>query len=585
MSDNSSRKARSYEELVKSIRAVRKFATDSNTPEDPNQEPVPADKKEQITTPEDRNLPTPQPDNKGEGNDAGANTELEQLEAKDPEITPEKGENTEKELSVKAASLLEKIKGVASKKPQVKEANHTNVASDISLSSDTLKKVASIMLSTEEGQRQVANAVAKARADGIKLASLNELININQMYKAQEAMQKKYASYNDVINYHANEMNRLFQNDQACKYAYAQGAEDANAMMAAQGAPAVPPEAMAPTPEANANEAQQLVDMLIQSGMIDPNAGQQMVALAQQISGGQPMTPEMIMTWIEQCAQQGIIPPQVAQELVASLGAQGGEAPAAVPAPEAAPAGAPVDQNAQAKVAHVIDIANRLLVATQIVKTAAAKDGAVESEEVTPEDVDAVADVAVENGEISPEEADAATDLIAAGALEGAKGSSEEESKLDALAEALAEAGVTEEEVEQALEELAAEEGLPEAEVAGDPIDELVSELEAAGVSEEEVAQAIEELAAEEAAEGGEDEEISDEDAMALAQELEAAGIDEETLAQAIAASEGTEAESDEDSKEDEESKEDSDKGGEDEEITVEDFEEDEAPEKGDEEE
>lgn len=536
MSDNSSRKARSFAELQTLIRSVRKFATDANTPEDPNQEPVPADKKEQITTPEERNLPTPQPTNKGEGDDAGANTELEQLEASEKEITPEKGENTEKELSVKAASLLSKIKGVASKAPQVKEANHNNIASDVSLSSSTLQKVASIMLSTEEGQRQVANAVAKARADGMKLASLNELININNMYKAQEAMQRKYASYNDVLNYHASEMDRLYANDQACKYAYAQGAEDANAMMAAQGAPAVPPEAMQAAPEANQNEAQQLVDMLVQGGMIDPNAAQQMVALAQQITGGQPMTPELVVAWIEQCAQQGIIPPEVAQQIVASLGG-GEQAPAAPEADPTAPA--PVaDPAAQAKVAHIMDIAHRLLFATQAIKTAAAKDGAVDDANITPEDVDAVADVAVENGEISPEEADAATDLIAAGALQGgAADPANEEAELDALAEQLAAAGVTEEEVEAALQELAAEEGVGAEEVAGDPIDELVNELEAAGVSEEEVAQAIEELAAEEAAaaEGG-DEEISDEEALALAQELENAGIDEETLAEAIAA-------------------------------------------------
>jgi hypothetical protein len=538
---NTSRKARSYEELLNAIKSVNKFAsearkvaTDTNTPEDPNKEPIPAQNKEQIATPEDRDLPTPQPTNEGEAKPAGANTDLEQLEANETTIDPKKGENVEEEkkvnpeavatdVSIKAASLLNKIKSATSKKSQVKEANHVNVASDISLDTSTLSKVASIMLSTEEGQRQVAHAVAKARANGIKLASLNELININQMYKAQEEMQRKYASYDNVLKYHATEMNKLYKNDQACKYAYAQGAQDANAMMAAQGGAAVPPEAMAPAPESNQNEAQQIVNSLVQAGMVDPNMAQQLVALAGQVSGGQPMTPETLMAWIEQAVQQGLLAPEAAQEIVAQLG--GGQPEQAPAAPEAAPAQVPGPE-VQAKVAHIVDAAQKILHATAILKTAAAKEGVVDSPEVTPEDIDVVTDAAVANGEISPEEAEAATDLIAAGATEAAG----EDDGIDALAEELAAAGVTEEEVDQALKELASEEGAP-VEDEDASVDAVIQELIDAGVSEEEIAQAIEELAVE-GTEG--DEEISDEEALALAKELEAAGIDEDTLAAAI---------------------------------------------------
>jgi hypothetical protein len=413
------------------------------------------------------------------------------------------------------------------------------------------------MIATEKGQQLALQALEDQKAEAVKIATLNELIQANEEFQAQKSLQTKTASahessFEDLAAFIGNDPQMI----EYAKYAYAAGAQDA-AMAAEQGAMPAPEAAAVPAgdPAAEQDEIMQAISALLQSGQIDEAGAQQLAEMAAQAAMADQnpeLSDEELMMALEQAVQAGLITPEAIQQIMG-----GAAAPAAPMGPEAGAAEMPAEAGADAAAvpqeapADVAKTAAAVIGSTMMLKQAAVEEGIVAEEEadITPEDVAAVLEAAVESGELTPEDAAAVEEEIVAAAIEDAEGSdwgsdgeelsqglegiSEEE-----LVEALAEEGVTEEELAEAIAEIAEEdEAEAEEEVLGDISEEELAEaLAEEGVTEEELAEAIAEIAEEDEAEEALEEDalegISEEELVeALAEE----GVTEEELAQAIA--------------------------------------------------
>jgi DNA-binding transcriptional regulator YhcF (GntR family) len=522
-------KYKSLEAIKASIRAGRKYAMENNTPEDPNETKVPAEDKSNIVTPADYSIPGGENKNTDNANEVIANTPLDQTlkadesDVKAPEKDPVKEE--EKEVSIpeipeeqKAENIKEassKIKNALkdlvkkAKTSKASEPTVENVAEGIDLSSNTLSKIASMMLATEEGKQLAVKTLEMNKAEQIKQASLKELLIANELYK-QEEMLRKTAAYKEaensfmkVANAHIKTMDELelnYANDpefaQAIKLAYAQGATDASAIQ--EGAQPVEQ----PTPEQEQADIMAVIQELIQAGQISPEQGQALAQLAQQVamSDQNPeLSPEEEQMLLQAAIEQGLLPQELLQGLMQGQ-------PQAQPQVEQAPVSPEVAPDATAmqgdtatiadaqKTASVRKLASDIVANTYLIKKAAAEEGIIEVEEgvdpqtVEPsvEEIDNVINALVESGDLTPEDADAVKEEIAEAIVESEEGEISDEEAQALLDEVAAEEAVA--------EEAAASEG-EEEEVTPEELESFLLEQ---GVTPEELESALNDISEEE---------------------------------------------------------------------------------------
>lgn len=444
----SNTKFKSLDAIKASIRAGRKYAMESNPPEDPTEQKVPAENKENVVTPADYSVPGSETKNVNTEENAviSANTPLDQTlgadesdvkATKEPEVEREEKTVSIKEAAESAKNALTEIlnkaketKKEAKEAEAKKEASIDNVASNVDLSPVSLSKIASAMLETEEGRRAALNSLEQYKAEQMKQASLKELLIANELYNQQKslsktasenydnAMLKIAASHQAVLD----QIEKDFANDptfaESVKRAYAQGAADTAQIQAGGADPSQD------SPEAAQNDVMAAINELVQAGQIDEQGAQvlaEMAAQAAQQDGNPELSPEEAMLLLQQAVQAGIIPAEVAEQLMG-----GGAAPAAQAAPEATPpadqaaaaegAVAPAEEGAKtasiSKTAAIRQLASGIVNLTMQMKKQAAAEGAVETEEANIDDVNSVIDELVAKGDIAPEEAEAVKNVI-----------------------------------------------------------------------------------------------------------------------------------------------------------------------------
>lgn len=313
------------------------------------------------------------------------------------EVSPKKGEDIEEKVVAKGANLLDKLN-------QKKVASKENVAANISIEPDILRKVGMAILNTEEGAKMAEKvlrkeASAEYAAAAIKQASVEAEMYEREMKKqagvgdAIKALLKKIwnaptkglekametQGYKNLVRESKNGKSRAIEGVRGAIADLAEAAvENPNITNAiaygvptaaagiygasklasvAEQAGAADAQAMAANPElanpqadpaGDAAAAQgispeiimQAIDELVQAGQIAPEVAQQLTQLF--ASGGNvPLDMETLATQLEQAIQQGLISEDQAMALAQSIAG----APAAAPMPPAGPeaqAGAPV---------------------------------------------------------------------------------------------------------------------------------------------------------------------------------------------------------------------------------------------------
>ena len=427
--------------LMDKLNQASKFASESNEPKDPDetqpQEPCPKSTVE----------PT-----------GGVNPK-EQLEPKETnaaqpaEVKPENGgtglEEEEKNVVAKAANVTKKLLDFAKVQPKQSQPAEKTAASseddlvkNIVMSYDIMSKVAHVLTETEEGRIALQHAIDSEKGKQMQLATLNEIKYASEQVQAleelkfaaqREAEMVKHASlgilsaisklpekeqkkqfklaskYLRAQEIHRQNMEQ-FGDNEALKYAYAQGAADAQAI---NDTAAV--EGTDPTVE-GLDAFGTALDEMIASNEITPEQAQmlaQMAVQAAQTDNNEELSPEEAQMFLEQAVQQGLVDPKVAEAIMLSI--MGGEG--AAPAPEV-PAAAPVDpvaanvpadttvadqtvaepveKQASEKVRSVAEKYIKLAYATKV-----AEEGSAEVM-LSPADVAAEIDLAVTTGELDP---------------------------------------------------------------------------------------------------------------------------------------------------------------------------------------
>lgn len=449
--------------LMDKLNQASKFASESNEPKDPDetqpQEPCPKSTVE----------PT-----------GGVNPK-EQLEPKETnaaqpaEVKPENGgtglEEEEKNVVAKAANVTKKLLDFAKVQPkQAQPAEKTAASSEddlvknIVMSYDIMSKVAHVLTETEEGRIALQHAIDSEKGKQMQLATLNEIKYASEQVQAleelkfaaqREAEMVKHASlgilsairklpekeqkkqfkiaskYLRAQEIHRQNMEQ-FGDNEALKYAYAQGAADAQAIndtAAVEGAD--------PTVE-GLDAFGTALDEMIASNEITPEQAQmlaQMAVQAAQTDNNEELSPEEAQMFLEQAIQQGLVDPKVAEAIMLSIMGGEGEAPAPeVPAaatpvdPAAAPVAPaaaatdtavadqtvaePVEKQASEKVRSVAEKYIKLAYATKV-----AEEGSAEVM-LSPADVAAEIDLAVTAGELDPDLAEKIKAVIETAAAE-----------------------------------------------------------------------------------------------------------------------------------------------------------------------
>ena len=441
--------------LMDKLNQASKFASESNEPKDPDetqpQEPCPKSTVEPI---------------------GGVNPK-EQLEPKETnaaqpaEVKPENGgtglEEEEKNVVAKAANVTKKLLDFAKVQPkQAQPAEKTAASSEddlvknIVMSYDIMSKVAHVLTETEEGRIALQHAIDSEKGKQMQLATLNEIKYASEQVQAleelkfatqREAEMVKHASlgilsairklpekeqkkqfkiaskYLRAQEIHRQNMEQ-FGDNEALKYAYAQGAADAQAIndtAAVEGAD--------PTVE-GLDAFGTALDEMIASNEITPEQAQmlaQMAVQAAQTDNNEELSPEEAQMFLEQAIQQGLVDPKVAEAIMLSI--MGGEG--AAPAPEVPAAAAtpedtavadtavadqtvaePVEKQASEKVRSVAEKYIKLAYATKV-----AEEGSAEVM-LSPADVAAEIDLAVTAGELDPDLAEKIKAVIETAAAE-----------------------------------------------------------------------------------------------------------------------------------------------------------------------
>lgn len=431
--------------LMDKLNQASKFASESNEPKDPDetqpQEPCPKSTVEPI---------------------GGVNPK-EQLEPKETnaaqpaEVKPENGgtglEEEEKNVVAKAANVTKKLLDFAKVQPkQAQPAEKTAASSEddlvknIVMSYDIMSKVAHVLTETEEGRIALQHAIDSEKGKQMQLATLNEIKYASEQVQAleelkfatqREAEMVKHASlgilsairklpekeqkkqfkiaskYLRAQEIHRQNMEQ-FGDNEALKYAYAQGAADAQAIndtAAVEGAD--------PTVE-GLDAFGTALDEMIASNEITPEQAQmlaQMAVQAAQTDNNEELSPEEAQMFLEQAIQQGLVDPKVAEAIMLSI--MGGEG--AAPAPEVPAAAAtvadqtvaePVEKQASEKVRSIAEKYIKLAYATKV-----AEEGSAEVM-LSPADVAAEIDLAVTAGELDPDLAEKIKAVIETAAAE-----------------------------------------------------------------------------------------------------------------------------------------------------------------------
>ena len=443
--------------LMDKLNQASKFASESNEPKDPDetqpQEPCPKSTVE----------PT-----------GGVNPK-EQLEPKETnaaqpaEVKPENGgtglEEEEKNVVAKAANVTKKLLDFAKVQPKQSQPAEKTAASseddlvkNIVMSYDIMSKVAHVLTETEEGRIALQHAIDSEKGKQMQLATLNEIKYASEQVQAleelkfaaqREAEMVKHASlgilsairklpekeqkkqfkiaskYLRAQEIHRQNMEQ-FGDNEALKYAYAQGAADAQAIndtAAVEGAD--------PTVE-GLDAFGTALDEMIASNEITPEQAQmlaQMAVQAAQTDNNEELSPEEAQMFLEQAIQQGLVDPKVAEAIMLSImGGEGGapapEVPAAAPVAPAAVATPtdttvadqtvvePVEKQASEKVRSVAEKYIKLAYATKV-----AEEGSAEVM-LSPADVAAEIDLAVTAGELDPDLAEKIKAVIETAAAE-----------------------------------------------------------------------------------------------------------------------------------------------------------------------
>lgn len=440
--------------LMDKLNQASKFASESNEPKDPDET------KPQEPCPKSTVEPT-----------GGVNPK-EQLEPKETnaaqpaEVKPENGgtglEEEEKNVVAKAANVTKKLLDFAKVQPkQAQPAEKTAASSEddlvknIVMSYDIMSKVAHVLTETEEGRIALQHAIDSEKGKQMQLATLNEIKYASEQVQAleelkfaaqREAEMVKHASlgilsaisklpekeqkrqfklaskYLRAQEIHRQNMEQ-FGDNEALKYAYAQGAADAQAIndtAAVEGAD--------PTVE-GLDAFGTALDEMIASNEITPEQAQmlaQMAVQAAQADNNEELSPEEAQMFLEQAIQQGLVDPKVAEAIMLSImGGEGGapapEVPAAAPAAAATPTDTavadqtvaePVEKQASEKVRSVAEKYIKLAYATKV-----AEEGSAEVM-LSPADVAAEIDLAVTAGELDPDLAEKIKAVIETAAAE-----------------------------------------------------------------------------------------------------------------------------------------------------------------------
>lgn len=436
--------------LMDKLNQASKFASESNEPKDPDetqpQEPCPKSTVEPI---------------------GGVNPK-EQLEPKETnaaqpaEVKPENGgtglEEEEKNVVAKAANVTKKLLDFAKVQPkQAQPAEKTAASSEddlvknIVMSYDIMSKVAHVLTETEEGRIALQHAIDSEKGKQMQLATLNEIKYASEQVQAleelkfatqREAEMVKHASlgilsairklpekeqkkqfkiaskYLRAQEIHRQNMEQ-FGGNEALKYAYAQGAADAQAIndtAVVEGAD--------PTVE-GLDAFGTALDEMIASNEITPEQAQmlaQMAVQAAQTDNNEELSPEEAQMFLEQAIQQGLVDPKVAEAIMLSI--MGGEGAAPVPEVPAAAAtvadtavadqtvAEPVEKQASEKVRSIAEKYIKLAYATKV-----AEEGSAEVM-LSPADVAAEIDLAVTAGELDPDLAEKIKAVIETAAAE-----------------------------------------------------------------------------------------------------------------------------------------------------------------------
>lgn len=434
--------------LMDKLNQASKFASESNEPKDPDetqpQEPCPKSTVEPI---------------------GGVNPK-EQLEPKETnatqpaEVKPENGgtglEEEEKNVVAKAANVTKKLLDFAKVQPkQAQPAEKTAASSEddlvknIVMSYDIMSKVAHVLTETEEGRIALQHAIDSEKGKQMQLATLNEIKYASEQVQAleelkfaaqREAEMVKHASlgilsairklpekeqkkqfkiaskYLRAQEIHRQNMEQFVDNE-ALKYAYAQGAADAQAI---NDTAAV--EGDDPTVE-GLDAFGTALDEMIASNEITPEQAQmlaQMAVQAAQIDNNEELSPEEAQMFLEQAIQQGLVDPKVAEAIMLSI--MGGEVPAAAATPaDTAVADTavadqtvaePVEKQASEKVRSIAEKYIKLAYATKV-----AEEGSAEVM-LSPADVAAEIDLAVTAGELDTDLAEKIKAVIETAAAE-----------------------------------------------------------------------------------------------------------------------------------------------------------------------
>lgn len=370
------------------------------------------------------------------------------------EVTPKKGENTESEQKViaKGASILERLNKT--------EEQVSNIAANVSIEPDILRKVGMAILETEEGAKMAEKilrkqASAEYAAEAIKQASVMAAAYEKEMAKKAGVKDLLISALKGVVNAPANaaraistklpvdkgsgkkvidkmtgKLQSLLQaaaDNPKATAGIVYGVPAANAagklvstredlLKQAAAAGAVDAQAMAANPEmmnpetgdaaGNAAAAQgispeiimQAIDSLVQSGQISPEGAQQLAQLF--ASGGNvPVDMETLAVQLEQAIQQGIISEDQAMAIAQSI-AGDGSAAAATPMPSEAAGAMPPSppEPAEAMPPAEVGAAKTASEALRAVATIAqrVKTASVVAGEIAPEDEEATVDDAVE---------------------------------------------------------------------------------------------------------------------------------------------------------------------------------------------
>lgn len=281
------------------------------------------------------------------------------------EVSPKKGENIEEKVVAKGASLLDKLN-------QKKVASKENVAANISIEPDILRKVGMAILNTEEGAKMAEKVLRKEASAEYAAAAIKQASVEAEMYERE--IMKKQAGLSKILNkvisapskgigkIRSKIRNKLINDDVARRIeeAKSQGVTEQDWLGTQKEVAAIlsgmkqdssskllrflkkledSPKTTAaiaygvPTAAAGVYGASKLASVAEQAGAADaqamaanPELANPQADPAGDAAAAQGISPEIIMQAIDELVQAGQIAPEVAQQLT-QLFASGGNVP------------------------------------------------------------------------------------------------------------------------------------------------------------------------------------------------------------------------------------------------------------------